>query len=159
MAALGLGVQAAEKAPATKSAPTESAPNPGKAPATSKKGDSTKPTPYHGKVTAVDPAGKSVSIKGAVKDRVFQVTDKTKVVGKDGQPAKVASIPVGEEIRGTATKSDDKWTAVSIYIGPKDATPGKEEKGKKGKKSAEKAAEETASPKAGSPTTDTKKPQ
>lgn len=120
-------LQAAEKkAAATPApAPTENAPNPGAA----KKADPNRPLPFHGKVSAVDPGGKSFSLKGTTKDRVFQVTEKTNI-SKDGKPAKLASLTVGEEVTGSAKKSEETWTAVSVYIGGKNpAAKGKADKG------------------------------
>src|SRR4051794_30346536 len=59
-------VQAAEKkgAATPAPAPTENVPNPGAA----KKADPSRPLPFHGRVSAVDPAGKSFSLKGSTKD-------------------------------------------------------------------------------------------
>jgi hypothetical protein len=103
----------------------EKAPEPGKAPAADKSAAPSRPLPFHGKVTAIDPAGKSFSLNGRDKDRVFAVTDKTVVVGKDNSPAKLSAIPLGEEVRGSAIKAGDKWTAQKVYIGAKEATAGK----------------------------------
>jgi hypothetical protein len=108
-------------------APTEKAPDPGAA----KKADPNRPLPFHGKVSAVDPAAKTFSLKGSTKDRVFQVTDKTNI-SKEGKPAKLTTLTVGEEVTGSAKKSEETWTAVSVYIGgknPAGAGKGKAEKG------------------------------
>jgi hypothetical protein len=113
---------AADKKPAEKKAAAET-------PATEA---TSKPIPFHGKVTAVDPAAKTFSIKGKEKDRVFHFTDKSSVVGKDGQPADLAAIPVGEEVRGSAVKTGDDWEARKVTIGAKDAAPAKPAKGAKG---------------------------
>jgi hypothetical protein len=91
-----------------------------------------KPIPFHGKVTAVDPAAKTFSIKGKEKDRVFHMSDKSSVVGKDGQPADLAAIPVGEEVRGSAVKTGDDWEARKVTIGAKEGAAAKPAKGAKG---------------------------
>lgn len=82
--------------------------------------------PYHGKVTVVDAAAKTFSIKGKEKDRVFATTEETVIIGKDGAPATLASIPVGEEVRGSAMKSGDTWTAKKVTLGVKDAATPRE---------------------------------
>ena len=107
-------------------APTEKAPDPGAA----KKADPNRPLPFHGKVSAVDPAGKTFSLKGSTKDRVFQVTDKTNI-SKEGKPVKLTALTVGEEVTGSAKKAEETWTAVSVYIGGKNpaGAKGKAEKG------------------------------
>jgi hypothetical protein len=116
-------------------APTEKAPDPGAA----KKADPNRPLPFHGKVSAVDPAGKTFSLKGSTKDRVFQVTEKTNI-SKDGKPVKLTALTVGEEVTGSAKKSEETWTAVSVYIGGKN--PG----AKKGEKGAPKGGVAPATP-------------
>jgi hypothetical protein len=116
-------------------APTEKAPDPGAA----KKADPNRPLPFHGKVSAVDPAGKTFSLKGSTKDRVFQVTDKTNI-SKDGKPVKLTALTVGEEVTGSAKKSEETWTAVSVYIG------GKNPAGAKGKAGAAKGGAAPATP-------------
>jgi hypothetical protein len=121
-------IQAAEKkgAATPAPAPTEKAPDPGAV----KKADPSRPLPFHGKVSAVDPAGKTFSLKGSTKDRVFQVTDKTNI-SKEGKPTKLTTLTVGEEVTGSAKKSEETWTAVSVYIGGKNpaAAKAKAEKG------------------------------
>lgn len=148
LAGLALGAPvtgfAAEKKPDAK--PGEKAAAPEK-PATEGR-----PIPFVGKVTAVDAAAKTFSLKGKEKDRVFAVTDKTTIVGKDGAPAKLEAITVGEEVRGSATKNGDAWTAGKVTIGAKEKAP----------KAAATPAATPAAPtpaKAGSPAAAEKKPQ
>lgn len=133
---------AADKKPAEKKAAAE----------TPAADAASKPIPFHGKVTAVDPAAKTFSIKGKEKDRVFHMTDKSSVVGKDGQPADLAAIPVGEEVRGSAVKTGDDWEARKVTIGAKDAGAAKPAKGAKGAATpaaaAKPAAPAEAAPKA-----------
>lgn len=121
--------------------PIEKAPNPGR-PASLKAASSKRTYPFHGKVTAVDPAGKSFSLKGALKDRVFLVTETTKIFGRDSAPVDVFSLAPGEEVTGSAKKSEDSVSAVTVYIGGKNAAA-------RAQKKAEKAA--AAAPATGGP--------
>src|SRR4029453_7026774 len=81
---------------------------------------SSKPIPYVGKVSAVDATAKTFTLKGKDKDRVFSITESTKIT-KDGAPADLSAVTAGEEVRGQATKSGDKWEATSVMIGEKAA--------------------------------------
>jgi len=56
------------------------------------------PIPFTGKVTAVDAAAKTFSLKGKEKDRVFSVTDQT-TISKDGAPGGRKSHRLGHEVR------------------------------------------------------------
>jgi hypothetical protein len=77
-----------------------------------------KPVPYRGKVSSVDAGAKTFSIKGKTNERVFSVTDSTKIT-KDGAPADISAVTAGEDVRGQATKNGDKWDAVSVMVGAK----------------------------------------
>jgi hypothetical protein len=74
--------------------------------------------PYHGTVSAVDPTAKTFTIKGKEKDRVFHVTDATKIT-KDGAASDLSGLTAGQEVRGQVTKHGDKWEAVSVMTGAK----------------------------------------
>jgi hypothetical protein len=95
----------------------------GKDPATAAK-DATKeaagkPIPFVGKATAVDAAAKTFSINGAKgKDRVFAVDEATKIT-KDGKPAALTELTVGEQVTGSYVKAGDTQTAKSVKIGGK----------------------------------------
>jgi len=86
-----------------------------------------KPVPYRGKVSSVDASAKTFSIKGREKERVFNITDSTKIT-REGTAADLAAIAAGEEVRGQAAKNGDKWDAVSVMIGAKPASEKKEAK-------------------------------
>ena len=82
--------------------------------------------PFHGKVAAVDATAATVSAGS----RTFNITSETKIT-KNGKPATLADISVGEKIGGAYKKTEaGKLNAVSIRIGEK---PEKAE-GKKTKK-------------------------
>ena len=95
--------------------------------ATEKAAGSTKPVPYRGKVATVDANAKTFTIKGKEKERIFNITDTTKIT-REGTAADLAAIAPGEEVRGQAAKNGDKWDAVSVMIGAKPATEKKEAK-------------------------------
>ncbi len=85
--------------------------------------------PYHGKVSAIDAAGKTFSIKGKERERVFTVTDSTKIT-RDGAVAEFSGIAAGEEVRGQAERNGEKWQAVSVMTGLKGAASAKEKEAK-----------------------------
>ena len=78
--------------------------------------------PYQGKVSAVDATAKTFSIKGKDKERVFVLTDTTKIT-KDGNPVEIGSIASGETVRGQAIKVGENWEAASVMLGEKVAAP------------------------------------
>ncbi len=110
-----------------------------------KAAETTKSIPYHGKVASVDAAAKTFTIKGLKKDRLFSTTDKT-VITKDGAPADIAAITVGEEVQGSAKKSGDNWEALKITIVTKDAKAAKAGGKKEEAKPADTAAPAAAKP-------------
>jgi hypothetical protein len=90
--------------PASTNAPTATAP------AAKKHG-----VPFKGKVAAVDTTATTVTIG----TKTYNVTSDTKIL-KDGKPATLADITVGETISGYAKKDDaGKLNATSISIGKK----------------------------------------
>lgn len=71
--------------------------------------------PFHGSVTAVDTAAMTVTIAS----KAYNVTSETKIM-KDGKPATLADITVGEKITGQYKKGDaGKLDATVIHIGGK----------------------------------------
>jgi len=77
--------------------------------------------PFHGKVAAVDTTAATVTVGKTT----VNITSETKIT-KDGKPATLADITVGEKIGGAYKKDEaGKMNAVSIRIGEK---PGKEAK-------------------------------
>jgi hypothetical protein len=80
--------------------------------------------PFHGKVASVDTAASTVTV-GAT---TVNVTSETKIT-KDGKPATLADVTVGEKISGSYKKDEaGKANAASIYIGEKPAKEGKKTK-------------------------------
>lgn len=130
--ALPLSAAAAEKKAAPPASPAE-------APAAAEKAAATGATkvPYHGTISSVDAAAKSFTLKGREKDRVFGVTETTKIL-RDGAAVELNTLSPGEEVRGQVSKMGDKWEAVSVLAGEK--TPAAKTK-KQEIKSIEGAAE------------------
>ena len=84
--------------------------------------------PFNGKVTSVDATAMTVTVGS----QTLNVTSETKIV-KDGKPATLADITVGESARGSYKKDDaGKLNAASISIGEK--APKGESKKKKAEK-------------------------
>ncbi len=74
--------------------------------------------PFHGKLSAVDVAGKTFTLEGKT-PRVFNITDQTKIT-KNGESAALKDAKVGEDVGGYTEKaSDGKLTALSVRFGPK----------------------------------------
>ena len=71
--------------------------------------------PFHGKVAAVDAAAATVTVGTTT----VNITSETKIT-KDGKPATLADITVGEKVGGAYKKDEaGKMNAVSIRIGEK----------------------------------------
>jgi hypothetical protein len=79
--------------------------------------------PFKGKVTAVDTAAMTLTIGDSEK---IYVTSKTKIT-KDGKPATLSDVTVGEAATGQYKEEDGKKNATSIRVGEKapkkDKTP------------------------------------
>ena len=76
--------------------------------------------PIHGKLAAVDKAAGTFTIKGAEKDRVYQVNAETKITKGDGQPGTLADAVVGEDVGGYVEKlADGSVLAHSVRFGAK----------------------------------------
>jgi hypothetical protein len=70
---------------------------------------------FHGKVTAVDTNAMTLTIA----TQTFNLTSETRVT-KDGRPATLSEISVGESVRGTfKTDAAGKLTATAINAGAK----------------------------------------
>ena len=86
--------------------------------------------PFHGKVTAVDTAAMTVTV-GTM---TINVTSETKIT-KEGKPATLSDITVGENIGGAYMKDDaGKMNATTIHLnmkGGKKAANGETKKKKK----------------------------
>jgi hypothetical protein len=74
--------------------------------------------PYHGTISSVDSAAKSFTLKGRDKDRVFGVSENTKIL-RDGVAVELSALSPGDEVRGQVSKTGDKWEAVSVLTGEK----------------------------------------
>jgi Domain of unknown function (DUF5666) len=71
--------------------------------------------PFHGKVTAVDTTAMTVTVG----TKTFDVTSDTKIT-KDGQPATLTDVTVGEVVAISYKKGDaGKLNATTIHIGAK----------------------------------------
>ena len=87
-----------------------------------------KGTPFHGKITSVDAAAKTITLEGKEAQRVVMVTDSTKLK-KAGGAATWDDLKVGEEVGGSFKKTDDgKMEALTLRVGPKPEKKKKKEK-------------------------------
>ncbi len=76
-----------------------------------------KQLPFRGKVSAVDKTAKTITLAGKEKGRTFQITSGTKIT-KDGKPAVLDDVTVGESVRGVAKENAaGKLEAVSLKVG------------------------------------------
>jgi hypothetical protein len=76
------------------------------------------PIPFHGMVSAMDKNGKTFTIAGKEKSRVFKITDKTTVT-KGGNAATIKDIAQNEEVSGSYWKNaDGSLEAKQVKIGP-----------------------------------------
>lgn len=104
-------------APKESDAPTAIAATPAKARA----------FPFRGKIAAVDQEAKTITLRGKEKNRVFQITDKTKIM-KGGKPSSLAEARVGDEVGGQAqVAAEGKNEALSLRLGAKSDPNAKEE--------------------------------
>lgn len=73
--------------------------------------------PFRGKVSAVDKDAKTVSLAGKEKSRTFQITQSTKIK-KEGKPATLSELTVGESVGGYALRTDSGHPeVVTLNIG------------------------------------------
>lgn len=87
--------------------------------------EATRPTPFRGKIHALDPDARTVTLSGKKANRVLIVTDQTKIT-KDGGSASLKDARVGDEVGGQLrTFADGRHEAVSLRIGPKPDAPSK----------------------------------
>ncbi len=74
--------------------------------------------PFNGKIKATDAS--SITLQGA-KAQTFQVTSATKIQ-KDGKPAVIADVKVGDSVGGRAREmADGKWEVLTLNVGTKAA--------------------------------------
>jgi hypothetical protein len=71
--------------------------------------------PFHGKLSAVDTSGKTLTVGS----RTFEVTATTKIFNND-EPATLSDGKAGEPVRGTYQKTENgKLEAVTVHFGAK----------------------------------------
>ena len=84
--------------------------------------------PFRGKVSAVDKTAKTITLDGKEKGRTFQITSGTKIT-KDGKPAVLDDVTVGESVRGVAKENaTGKLEAVTLKVGALAGNPKPNEK-------------------------------
>ena len=80
-----------------------------------------KTLPFHGKIRAVDTTAATITIG----KMTINITSETKIT-KDGKPATVADLAVGDMAGGAYKKDEaDKKNATVIHVGEKAAKEGK----------------------------------
>lgn len=87
-----------------------------------------KQMPFRGKVSAVDKTVKTVTLEGKDKGRTYQITSATKIT-KDGKPAVLNDVVVGESVAGLAKQNAaGKWEVATLRVGAATGTPKKGDK-------------------------------
>lgn len=94
--------------------------------------------PFRGKVESVDAKAMTITLAGKEKQRVFNVTSKTRLE-KDGKPATFADIKAGDDTRGSYAKGKDGDNLIRAVFGPAPAPVEKKETGEKKPKKPAKA--------------------
>lgn len=134
----GFGADAKKKEkPTASNQPTEKAGGDQTVGKTDAKPAGEKPTGFGGKVSAVDASAKTFTVKNKTSERVFHVTESTKIK-KDGAAADMSAIAVGDAVTGSHMKKGDTMDAVTVNLGERKAAA----KGEK--KTEEKAPEKKA---------------
>jgi len=88
-----------------------------------------KPIPYTGTVAAVDKEKKTFTFAEKKGDRVFVVTDKTKILDKATKQAKTFDdIAVGVYLTGSYVKDGDTLNAYSVHFGSTPSVRGSKKK-------------------------------
>ena len=88
------------------------------APAAADAAKADKPIPYQGTVSAVDKEKKTFTFTEKKGDRVFVVTDKTKILNKaTKQAGTFDDIVVGAFLTGSYLKDGDALNAYSVHLG------------------------------------------
>jgi len=90
-----------------------------------------KTVPFHGKLASKTDSSITVG------SRTFEITADTKIM-KDERGATLADVAVGDQVRGSYMKSNDKLVTKSLYIGPKPKPTGQEKKERKDAKKSKK---------------------
>jgi hypothetical protein len=79
---------------------------------------------FHGTISAIDKTAKTIALEEKGKSRTFQVTSATRI-HKDGKPATLDEIAVGESARGSYHDKEGKLELNTLRVGK----TGKPEKG------------------------------
>ena len=82
--------------------------------------DAVRAIPFQGTVVSVDHTGRTFTLNGKIKERLFRITDKTEIL-LENKPATFSSITVGATVRGNAIKHEDAWETKKVSVGPKEA--------------------------------------
>jgi len=144
IAALAFSAPLAAQTMARKSDSPSPSPSASASPAASPSKPSPRSNPFHGMASAVDQNGKTFTIAGKEKSRVFKVTDKTTVT-KGGNAATIKDIAHNEEVSGSYWKNaDGSLEAKTVKIGP--VKEKKSEESKKAKTSASPSGSPAISP-------------
>jgi hypothetical protein len=78
-----------------------------------------KQMPFYGTVKAVDEEKKTFTLVGKEKDRVFKVTESTRI-HKSGEPMKLVDIKIGQRVGGLAKAAvDGEWEVATLNLGVK----------------------------------------
>lgn len=84
-----------------------------------------KPVPVKGKVQAVDPILKTITLEKGKKQTVYQVTAETRFYAGE-KPEMMSAVLVGEEVEGRASSTGEgKYDLKALYLKakPKEAAP------------------------------------
>ncbi len=115
---LPLAAQTMPKKSGSLSASASPSATPSPTPTASPAKQSGRPVPFHGMVSAVDQKGKTFTITGKEKTRVFKVTDKTTIT-KGAPAATMKDISENQEVSGSYWKNPDgTFEAKIVKLGP-----------------------------------------
>jgi hypothetical protein len=82
-----------------------------------------KKIPFHGKLSAVDTVGQTITLVGKTTTRVFHLTPETKITDGSGAPSTLSAATVGEDVGGSYTKDTaGTMTLYSVRFGAKDGS-------------------------------------
>ena len=79
--------------------------------------------PFRGKISAIDKTLRTLSLAGKEKTRTYQITETTRIK-KDGKPATLEDLLVGEAVGGYAMRnSSGHPEVVTLNLGKRGAAP------------------------------------
>jgi len=95
-------------------------------------------------ISAVDGRGKTFTIAGKDKSRVFKISDQT-TISKTGSPATMKDVVQNEEVRGSYWKeADGTLIARTVKVGPPTAQEKAADDARKARRAERKAAKAAA---------------